>query len=380
MILAISVCGLVVAVVAGARSTWSPCGLSMLSSITPLSERGRGHRFRTTAAWFVGGGLLGGLTLGGAMAVMAVGIGALHLPVVAVGAIGGCAALVAAASDARLGGFSLPIHRRQVNELWLDGYRTWVYGLGFGWQIGCGLATYVMTAGVYLTILFGALTGRPLVALAIGGVFGLVRGSAVLLGRRVVSTESLIAFHRRFAELGPAALAVVVGCASRNCSGRARRGIAIWLAGGDRSGGGCGAAAVEDVGHPVDYTLISDPCRSILVSQSPRVSPETPEQRMVARLAGSRRCYLAVIRRPSSTIVSSRSPCSSERVALVHIGPISAITSSASTSLRAVPASCARDSTFCRAPLIRSRAATFSCGFFPNASCSSERKTRLPRA
>ena len=32
------------AVIAAARSTWSPCGLSMLSSITPLAEQGRGHR------------------------------------------------------------------------------------------------------------------------------------------------------------------------------------------------------------------------------------------------------------------------------------------------------------------------------------------------
>jgi len=41
------VLGLAVAISAAARSTWSPCGLSMLSSLTPLAERGRGHRYRT---------------------------------------------------------------------------------------------------------------------------------------------------------------------------------------------------------------------------------------------------------------------------------------------------------------------------------------------
>ena len=30
---------------AAVRSTWSPCGLSMLSTITPLTERARGHRY-----------------------------------------------------------------------------------------------------------------------------------------------------------------------------------------------------------------------------------------------------------------------------------------------------------------------------------------------
>ena len=35
-----------------------------------------------------------------------------------------------------VGGFRLPSHTRQVNEAWLDEYRGWVYGGGFGWQIG----------------------------------------------------------------------------------------------------------------------------------------------------------------------------------------------------------------------------------------------------
>ena len=49
----LAVLGVAVAVAAAARSTWSPCGLSMLSSITPLAERSRGHRFGVTATWFV---------------------------------------------------------------------------------------------------------------------------------------------------------------------------------------------------------------------------------------------------------------------------------------------------------------------------------------
>ena len=60
----IAVLATVTAVAAAARSTWSPCGLSMLSTITPLAEASRGRRFRSTAAWFVVGALVGGATLG----------------------------------------------------------------------------------------------------------------------------------------------------------------------------------------------------------------------------------------------------------------------------------------------------------------------------
>ena len=54
----------VVAVAAAIRSTWSPCGLSMLSTITPLAERGRSHRYASTAAWFVVGAVARRATLG----------------------------------------------------------------------------------------------------------------------------------------------------------------------------------------------------------------------------------------------------------------------------------------------------------------------------
>ena len=56
--------GIAVALGAALRSTWSPCGQSMLSQITPLTERGRHHHFGVTAGWFVVGSVLGGATLG----------------------------------------------------------------------------------------------------------------------------------------------------------------------------------------------------------------------------------------------------------------------------------------------------------------------------
>ena len=182
--LIISVAALVT-VASAVRSTWSPCGLSMLASITPLSETGRGNRFRTTASWFVVGSTAGGLTLGVCVGVLAVGVHGLALSSTAVGVAALATAVVAAASDTGVKGFRVPVHHRQVNERWLDQFRPWAYAAGFGWQIGTGLATYITTAAVYLVIVLGALGGSPAWALALGLGFGLVRGLSVLLGRNI---------------------------------------------------------------------------------------------------------------------------------------------------------------------------------------------------
>jgi len=117
---------------------------------------------------------------------------------------------VAVASDLNLGGFRLPSHTRQVNEDWLVEYRSWVYGGGFGWQIGVGLATFVTTAAVYLMLALAALTASPVAALAVVTGFGLVRGLAVLLGRSLTTPQRMLDLHRRLADLLPTAQRAVV--------------------------------------------------------------------------------------------------------------------------------------------------------------------------
>ena len=134
-------------------------------------------------------------------------------------------AAVTVASDLNLGGFRLPSHTRQVNESWLDEFRSWVYGGGFGWQIGVGLATYVTTAAVYLMIAMAALTGDPLVAFLLMTGFGFVRGLAVLLGRRLTTPERLFALHRRLEELLPTAQRAIVARAGRRARHRRRRRV-----------------------------------------------------------------------------------------------------------------------------------------------------------
>lgn len=197
--------GVLVAAASAIRGIWSPCGLSMLSSITPMTEAGRGNRFSRTAAWFLVGAVVGGLSIGVLAAAGAALVGLAGLAIETRWAVGAVAAVATASIDLGAFGIELPIFKRQVNDAWLRRYRSWVYGAGFGWQIGFGVATYIMTAGVFLTIALAVIGASPLLAVAIGATFGLVRGSAVYLGRSATTPAALGAVHARLDALGPAA-------------------------------------------------------------------------------------------------------------------------------------------------------------------------------
>ena len=200
----------VIAISAAVRGIWSPCGLSMISAINPFSERARGNRYWLTAAWFVSGSVAGGAALGsiGAVGAMLLSPLALSLPLSA--AVAAVCSLATVASDTSAFGFGLPLHPRQVNERWLGRYRRWVYAAGFGAQIGVGLATYIMTAAVYLVPILGALSGSWQFAISCGIAFGLVRGLAVLISGRAHTPEALRRLHRRLDRVGPWSLRVAV--------------------------------------------------------------------------------------------------------------------------------------------------------------------------
>ena len=170
----------------------------MLSTITPLAERARGRRYGLTAMWFVAGSVVGGAMTGAAAAGLAAGWRGLSASVATRLAVGAGAAGLAVLIDVGRLGPRIPHHRRQVNEQWLEQFRSWVYGAGFGLQIGTGLATYIMTAGVYLWIVLASLTASPRAALVVGVAFGLVRGLAILLTARVQSPQALMSIHERF--------------------------------------------------------------------------------------------------------------------------------------------------------------------------------------
>ena len=169
----------------------------MLSSITPLGERGRNNLFAVAATFFVAGSVLGGAAMG----FVAGALGGLVVPDQPTAAAAAIAvvALVGAALDGHVARLHLPTIKRQVDERWLHKYRGWVYGFGFGVQLGTGLATIVSSAAVYVTVVAALLTRSIVAATIIGAVFGVVRGASILLARRVRTPEELRQFHRRLA-------------------------------------------------------------------------------------------------------------------------------------------------------------------------------------
>lgn len=158
----------------------------MLGSITPLGERGRGRTWGRTVAALVVGGLIGG----GATGAMAGLVGSL---VIGSGVETQCLLVLSAALAISalldIVGRAPSIHR-QVNEDWLYLYRDWVYGLGFGIQLGVGAATIVTTAAVYASVFAAFLTGSWIGGAMIGVMFGVLRNAAVLLAADVRTPEA----------------------------------------------------------------------------------------------------------------------------------------------------------------------------------------------
>jgi hypothetical protein len=204
-----------VAAIAAVRGMWSPCGLSMLSTLNPVSERARGHRFWVTACWYVAGAVVGGVLLGLGCAVLAVSFGGLDAPSSRAWSVALAGSLLAVLSDARVGGWSLPLHPRQVDERWVDKYRRWLYASGYAVQIGSGFATYIMTAGVYLVALLAALTGSPTQAFAGGVAFGLARGLCIIVAAPARTPDRLALVIRRIDSwAGPSAALAAGTCAA----------------------------------------------------------------------------------------------------------------------------------------------------------------------
>jgi hypothetical protein len=195
------------AAVGAMRATWSPCGQSMLASLTPVGERSRGFSWQVTASAYalgaIGGGALTGLVLGIVGSLLPGGPdwrGPALLGVL----------LTALVIDAT------PLRRRllrargQVNEDWMARFRGWVYGFGFGARLGVGFTTLVSCAAVYAAFVSELLSGSAAVGALIGVTFGTVKALALLPAGTGRDPSSLRALHRALDRWdSPAARAVV---------------------------------------------------------------------------------------------------------------------------------------------------------------------------
>ncbi len=165
----------------------------MLASITPLGERGRRSNWWVTVTAFLIGAIAASAGAGAALGAL----GSVALPAhprlaVLLGAIG-----VAIVLDGLP--LAVPGPRRQVDERWLDRYRGWVYGAGYGAQLGLGVTTIVSSAATYVTVLAALQTASAPAGAIVLGCFGAVRGLTPLAAGGVRSQRQLVVFHRGLA-------------------------------------------------------------------------------------------------------------------------------------------------------------------------------------
>jgi hypothetical protein len=181
----------------------------MLASITPLGERGRGSTWAVTVTAFALGATVGGVLIGalaGAVGgLVAPGAAGVHVRLVVLAAALG----VAGGLDARA--HAAPGPRRQVNERWLDEYRGWVYGLGFGTQLGFGVSTVITSAATYAALVAAGLSGSVARGALIGALFGLVRGVTPIAAARVRTPRQLLGLHHAMARWRAPSRWVAVG-------------------------------------------------------------------------------------------------------------------------------------------------------------------------
>jgi hypothetical protein len=170
----------------------------MLTSISPLGERGRGNRWAWTVAVYVASSLLGGATSGAVLGLLGSALDPSR-PVLVVAAI--VCALAAIIDVTR----PVPTWRRQVDEDWLTRYRGWVYGFGFGYQLGLGFVTVVTSAATYAALALCLLSGDVVAGTAIGACFGLVRALPILRLHSATTPDRLRAVAARLERASRAA-------------------------------------------------------------------------------------------------------------------------------------------------------------------------------
>ncbi len=204
---AMLIAGCIVAIHGAARAAWSPCGQSMLASITPLAERARQNSWRITATAFAIGAVAAGALAGTFWAALGTLLPHGVWREYAVAAVLALSLLIDATPLRR----RMPLTKRQVNEDWMARYRGSVYGFGYGFQLGMGFITLVACAAIYASFAIELLSGTIWVGAAIGAVFGATKAATLIPARTAIDGDSLLRLHRRLLALDSTSGLAVAG-------------------------------------------------------------------------------------------------------------------------------------------------------------------------
>jgi hypothetical protein len=183
----------------------------MLASISPFGERARGQRWGVTVTAYVAGSTVSGTAVGALLGAAGSGLarvaGVAHREPVALAALT-VVAIAGLLLDAGVAGLHVPGPARQVDETWLGRYRGWVYGAGFGLQLGAAFTTIVAGAITYVAFASAFLSPSPVAGAVIGFAFGLTRALPLVAAARVTTPDELRVTMRRVDAALPRARAV----------------------------------------------------------------------------------------------------------------------------------------------------------------------------
>jgi sulfite exporter TauE/SafE len=191
----------------------------MLSSIHPLGERARHSTWWFTTVAYIVGSAAGGALLGATAGFVGLALSTAGLSLSP--AVVTVVCVIALVVDLVAGRVHLPSWHRQVNEDWLHRYRGWVYGVGYGFQLGLGVVTIVTTASVYAVVALAAFSGSVATGALIGGAFGLLRALPVVGLGAVREPVRLRRLHERID-------ALAVPAARASTSALAVVAVAVW--------------------------------------------------------------------------------------------------------------------------------------------------------
>lgn len=191
----------VLALVGGFLSTWSPCGYSSLSLLRPAGRYTLGAVVRWTPTFMthalgyaIGAALLGGV-LGLTGWLLFEGLSFSHMAI-------GLSVLGMAYGLHQFGFLKMPYPQRraQVPHDARYRFRSWVIGLLYGFALGMNYLTYVQTPILYIVTGAALFSGDVATAISIIAIFNIGRCLPVAINFLPVSNQSAQAWLARWQE------------------------------------------------------------------------------------------------------------------------------------------------------------------------------------
>jgi cytochrome c biogenesis protein CcdA len=191
----------VLALVGGFLSTWSPCGYSSLSLLRPAGRYSFGSVARWTPTFLTHalGYAAGALVLGGALG-LAGWLLFEHLPFNYM--VAGLSVIGIGYGLHQFGFMKMPYPQRraQVPHDARYRFRSWVIGLLYGFALGMNYLTYVQTPMLYIVTGAALFSGDVTTAITIIAIFNIGRCLPVAINFLPVSNQSAQAWLARWQE------------------------------------------------------------------------------------------------------------------------------------------------------------------------------------